>query len=271
MLLSSQAEERLQRVPALRRSREYRLYTLDGRRLLDCFQDGGRAILGHRTPGMVSRIKNDLERGLSTVLPGRDSDVLAIRLRELVPGGGNLGCFRNLDRALDCVRGLGETADPSVTEPFAPISQIVFWRPFLPDKVWQAVLETDPMVVMPLLPGPPILQMQPALFRRGTLPRNETVPRVEISCAVSAVDALSNAQPRGSLPVPGFRSVGPYLFLDVETDYDFVFDSFLEGGILLSPEPTVPSIIPAIMSAGERVKLERIAQSVLTGETHHGY
>ena len=36
------------RVPVIRRARGYRLYGFDGRRCLDLFQDGGRAVLGHR-------------------------------------------------------------------------------------------------------------------------------------------------------------------------------------------------------------------------------
>jgi hypothetical protein len=56
-------------MPRIRRARGYRLYGLDGRRYLDLYQDGGRAILGHRGGRAVTAMKNALSEGLHSCLP----------------------------------------------------------------------------------------------------------------------------------------------------------------------------------------------------------
>ena len=53
----------LRTVPHVLRDRGWRLYTQQGR-LIDLWQYGGRAILGHNPPGMLRAIKNNAERGL---------------------------------------------------------------------------------------------------------------------------------------------------------------------------------------------------------------
>lgn len=50
--------------PELRRARGYRLYTRDGGRLLDLYQDDGRAFLGHDPAGLSLAMKAEIERGL---------------------------------------------------------------------------------------------------------------------------------------------------------------------------------------------------------------
>lgn len=50
-------------LPVIKRSRGYRLYSLDGKRYLDFYQEGGKAILGSRPVGFSLALKNEIEKG----------------------------------------------------------------------------------------------------------------------------------------------------------------------------------------------------------------
>jgi hypothetical protein len=56
-------------VPAVLRARGFRFYTQGGRRLVDLWQDGGAAVLGHTPAGILRELKNTAERGLFAPLP----------------------------------------------------------------------------------------------------------------------------------------------------------------------------------------------------------
>jgi len=56
-------------LPVIRRARGYRLYGQDGRRYLDLWQGGGRALLGHRPARVTTVLKNVISTGLVTDLP----------------------------------------------------------------------------------------------------------------------------------------------------------------------------------------------------------
>ncbi len=55
--------------PELRRARGYRLYTRSGARLLDFYQDDGRAFLGHDPKGVSRAMKAEMDRGLHAAGP----------------------------------------------------------------------------------------------------------------------------------------------------------------------------------------------------------
>ncbi len=59
----------LKQMPAILRARAYRLYTKDGRRLIDLWLTGGAAILGHTPPNILREIKNTASRGLYSPFP----------------------------------------------------------------------------------------------------------------------------------------------------------------------------------------------------------
>ena len=50
----------MRRIPPVRRARDYHIYDESGRRYLDFYQDGGRAVLGHRPPNVAKTLKNVL-------------------------------------------------------------------------------------------------------------------------------------------------------------------------------------------------------------------
>lgn len=50
-------------LPSIKRSRGYKLYSSDGKRYLDFYQEGGKAILGSRPAGFSLALKNEIEKG----------------------------------------------------------------------------------------------------------------------------------------------------------------------------------------------------------------
>ncbi|MDR1129249.1 MAG: hypothetical protein LBL20_08050, partial [Treponema sp.] len=77
---------RFRLIPAISRARDFRLYTPDGRRLVDLWQYGGRAILGHTPPSVLREMKNTAERGLFAPLPGPQERRFLKALSALLPG-----------------------------------------------------------------------------------------------------------------------------------------------------------------------------------------
>ena len=67
--LNSEENSRINRLPVIGRARGSRLYALDGTRWLDCWADGGRALMGHRPKGVSLRLKNEIDRGLYAPYP----------------------------------------------------------------------------------------------------------------------------------------------------------------------------------------------------------
>ena len=50
--------------PAVKRAREFKLYTYDGRILIDLYRGGGRAFSGHKSGKLVLTLKNAAEQGV---------------------------------------------------------------------------------------------------------------------------------------------------------------------------------------------------------------
>ncbi|HAK45877.1 MAG TPA: hypothetical protein DCO79_08165, partial [Spirochaeta sp.] len=58
------------KIPLIRRTRDYRLYDFKGGRYLDLFLDGGRALMGHKHGRAILMMKNSLEKGMAASYPG---------------------------------------------------------------------------------------------------------------------------------------------------------------------------------------------------------
>ena len=276
MAASSETDSRLARTGRIRRCRGHRLYTGDGRRILDLWQGGGRAILGHRPAGTTARIKDDLERGLWSPLAGGRDAALAASITRLVPGceDATVRLYRNFERALNAVASVVaiDTVRDLPREPFSQDRDlsVVIWRPFLPSALWDRVLAASPDVILPVVPIPMAFQMQPVIYRDVSPPSGDLIAPVELSAAASAVDRLRNTSAPESRELDGFTSYGPYLMPVIRDDYDSVFHSFLDRDILLSPDPDTPSIVPAVISDGETALLVRAAREINTEAAGNG-
>jgi hypothetical protein len=287
-------------LPAVLRARGFRLYTQGGGRLVDLWQAGGRAVLGHNPAGVLRDLKNCAARGLFAPLPHPQERRLAKALSLLLPGR----VFRfytdrfSLYSALEAA-GFprpGPFPDPAFppagpTLPGSPAPQgPALWRPFLEP----APGPEDPPLLAPLLPwslAPWVLALDPALKDR--FPPPDPIPPVLLAAAARSVYDLAAAGPQGGRPVypqinrvlyrsspdtpSPWRRRGIYLsslslqspagIHDPSLDppaspgWDALFFRFLEGGFLIPPGPGEPLILPAVLSPGEEAGLAALLSS----------
>ena len=69
----------------VRRARGFHLYTDKKKRLLDMYLNGGRAILGHKPKGIITKYKRELEHGIYGDLPTKTTTELKRALKLLFP------------------------------------------------------------------------------------------------------------------------------------------------------------------------------------------
>ncbi|MDR2052630.1 MAG: hypothetical protein LBP80_04375 [Treponema sp.] len=289
---------RLRLVPAIRRARGFRLYTADGRRLVDLWQYGGRAILGHTPPAVLREMKNAAERGLfapfpgpregrflkalSALLPGRSFRLFPdeAALRRFLADSGIPAAVR--DPALSPA---GPSASAAVPAPVAePLPPPVLWRPFLGDKPRQSPAASPeknaapfliPVLPLPWAGAPRVLAFDAAFAAMAGA--GEPLSPVILAAASRAVYDLVAAIGRGRPPFPKitralsrggpWKRRGVYLSLAAvpgDEDYTALFRRFLDAGYLLPPSPGQPLILPGELSPGEEAKLAALLNSADT-------
>ncbi len=255
-------------IPVIRRANGFFLYTAGGDRLLDFYQDNGRAVLGHRLDGMQRIIKSTVSKGLMAPYPaGREKKVLKA-LSGLFPGAVSFGVYpekEDLYRALSRMSGIpGENivlSDP-LTEDSGSIS---LWRPFLGNSRNNAPVE------VPVLPSPggiiPYVavvyekSIDPGEFR-GISPflleiLNRTVHL--LSGTVMPEDPGHYSRFDSSL----WYRKGPYLVFRVKGKrYELLYSKALEAGILLPPSSGIPGIIPLRYEDGQVKKFLKVIKEM---------
>ena len=257
-------------VPAIRRTRAFRLYTAGGRRLVDLWQYGGAAVLGHTASGVLLVLKDTASRGLFAPFPHPASRRLEQALHRLIPDRGEIRLYgdeASADRALAAAGfpTLRDFADPALTD-LPPGVAAAFWRPWAPQS------DILPAVLAPFLPLP--WPSRPVALlcegpNAGRLPPSDILSPVVLAAAARAVDDLRTALPlRETIR---FRRTdtalaegcawtrrGPYLRPSTplsEEAYTALFRRFLESGFVLPPDPSSPAILPGELSAGEDAAL----------------
>ncbi len=269
------ARARLDRLGPIRRARGYRLYDHRGRRYLDLWQAGGRALLGHRPGGAVARIKGVLSSAPHAGLPSVYERRLLGRLRRLVPGFEPIlaACGAEARAVLDAA-GLGGEAlfDPALDAGPADARRAGLWRPAagpapLPER-WRAVAPVLPFTLGPA-PAPVCLRPDaaPALPEARAALTLTPLPAALLAAALAGLDRLPRygaaAWAAQAWPDPhgcaGWERRGPYVAARcAAAAYDGLFDRFLQAGAVLSPFHPGPSILPDEVSAGEAAALMRL-------------
>ncbi|MDR0561849.1 MAG: hypothetical protein LBG73_04090 [Spirochaetaceae bacterium] len=251
----TEAQKLLRQVPPVLRARDFRLYTQGGGRLVDLWQAGGAAVLGHTPPGVLREAKNAAERGLCSAFPHPMEGRFIKALARLFPNA----LFR-VYAGEGVVHGLS--------------AQI--WRPFLQDADPFA-LPKGASLVKPVLPwalAPAVLVLAEPPESFGGIPPSDCVAPATLAGATRSVyDLIAAESTRGKADFPKIREAledspwrrsGIYLFysepFDDET-YAGLFQRFLEGGFLLPPDRLLPAILPGILSPGEETKLARLLSS----------
>jgi hypothetical protein len=253
----------LKKIPNVLRARAYRLYTQEGRRLIDLWLTGGAAILGHTPPNILREIKNTAARGLYSPFPHFTEGRYLKALSKIFPGYS----FR-----------LYAAPPPELSVLFNS-GEAKLWRPFVNPADPFTVIENAP-VLIPVLPGIQIW--------RGGLPfglcvaaakdanyfdgekqffESDNLPPVLLAAAARGIYDLLAAPERATFNFPRiekalknsrWRRAGIYLELREKPETEewaILFQKFLEAGFLLPPAPSFPVILPGELSDGEEAKL----------------
>ncbi|MDR2941217.1 MAG: hypothetical protein LBV17_01305 [Treponema sp.] len=260
----------LKQIPAVLRARGYRLYTNEGRRLIDLWLTGGAAILGHTPPNILHEIKNTASRGLYSPLPHFTEGRYLKALSKIFPGR----TFRLY------------YAPPQELSVFFDDGNAKLWRPFANSASPLEISENAPVLV-PVLPGIQlwrrglpfglcVLAVQDSrLFDNDGLlarfPESDSLPPILLSVAVRGIYGIIKAAPeRANKKFPRiekalkkslWRRTGIYLELEEKpetTEWNALFQKFLTAGFLLPPCPSFPVILPGELSAGEEAKLAKM-------------
>ncbi|MDR0568999.1 MAG: hypothetical protein LBG87_07335 [Spirochaetaceae bacterium] len=245
------------RVPAVLRARDFRLYTEGGGRLVDLWQFGGGAVLGHTPSGVLREVKNTAERGLFGAFPHCMERRLAKALSLIFPSGA----FRVY-------------ADETGFQRAAEGCPMQVWRPFTREGD-AFYVPADTPVLQAVLPW--VLSPKTAVCYGQTeedFPPSDYLSPVILAGTVRSVyDLIAAAPNRGKADFPkilnalansDWRRAGIYLSYKEPLDekaYAEMFERFLDSGFLLPPDRNLPAILPGILSQGEEAELARLLRS----------
>jgi hypothetical protein len=258
----------LRLVPPILRARDFRLYTQNGRRLVDLWQYGGAAILGHTPAGLLRSLKNTAERGLFVPLPHPQENRVIKALTVLLPDM-TFRLYRS-DTALRCALNAGGCSAPvdaPLSDPAIPAASTpIRWRPFL-DIALPPACPLIPVLPLPWPDAPRVLAL-PSTLQDAVFPASELLSPLTLAAATRSVYDLIAATPaRGRVHYPrieealtksSWKRRGIYLYCGANVDeyaYAEIFRQFLEQGFLIPPERNQPLILPGVLSAGEEAKL----------------
>ncbi len=227
----------------------------------------------------MTRLKAVLDRGVLVPFPSPGEQRLTRAVGRLFAGFPpfRVAVFSSEARAIGALSRATGSA-PAACLSLEPVATTVghdsgtlstpavsYWRPFL--SAWNAAGHlADGGILLPILPAGMLSDAQVVVYPPdGFELESDLISEPVLTILATAADALCSAAERPVVPMTGFASAGPYLVpMPVVGDplsdgYDTIFDHFLGAGVLLSPEPSVPSIYPGELSDGERRLLETVA------------
>jgi hypothetical protein len=267
-LLNDNAFSLLRLVPTVLRARDFRLYTKDGKRLIDLWQNGGAAVLGHTPPAFLRELKNTASRGLFAPFPHFLEDRYYKALSRIFTNR-NFRLYATPPQELFTLVENGEAA---------------LWRPFCDLAAPLAVPENAPPILIPIVPGIQgwrddlplglcVLAIDSHDKKAASLPPGDFISPVLLAAAARGLyDLITAAPERAKTPCPRiaqngrWRRQGIYLSLTQtpsSEEWTALFRRFLDGGFLLPPVPSQPIILPGILSAGEKTKLAGLLQDLV--------
>ena len=244
-------------LPVIKRSREYFLYDINGKRYLDLFQDEGRAILGHRIDGMTGVIKSTAAKGLTAAYPSIYSNRIEKQLKFLFPFVSNFSIYSNIERALSAISksenkmiNMNDFIDfPVKSEGYA------YWRPFIgSDLDWQKFKFFIPILPFPGNFGPIVVGNNTA---KELGPSDLLSPMIcdmliKSIASLSRVIKKDDCMDRSVFESPVWDRIGPYLRFKLEkSDYLTLFKKALDKMVLLPPNPVYPGILPCHIEDGQ--------------------
>jgi hypothetical protein len=274
-------DDLLRLVPQVLRARGWRLYTAkssvakDSRaafRLVDLWQYGGRAILGHTPPGVLRAIKNNAERGLFAALPHVAEQRFYKALSAILPGYS----FRfyppeDLPQLLQKIPLIINKNKTAVWRPFLDVQEGNRANCVCDALAGSVEVQLKAPVLLPVLPCPfpgvpAVIAFNPDDTALLELPPSRLMSPVSLAAATRAIYDLLVNPGRGQIRFPkienslkksaAWKQQGIYLsFVGSPNNYTAVFTAFLEKGFLLPPSAEDPAILPGELSPGEEAKL----------------
>ncbi len=267
--------EGLALLPPIRRARGWRLYAENGKRFLDLWQDDSRGILGAKGTGVGTVAKAAVDKGLCSPLPSVHGQRLKAAIRKAWPGWEGIRFFADSSQAakalgLETAGGESgadflhdparELCDPDRGRALNAAGSILLLRPFSEHLGGD---ESGFRAAWLRLPCPRVLAPIVILFRETAeaAPPVEPVPPILLASAVKAL-----AEYCGYRAAVGeeswkradrrilrlFERRGPWLFPRCPREaYGRLFRAALDKGILLSPDPGLPSMLPGEFDDGE--------------------
>lgn len=238
-------------LPRLKRAREYHFYDLHGRRYVDLWQEGGRFLLGRRPKGISLTLKNALDQGLSGALPSVYEGRALRQLVKLLPGAEGAALFRNADSLYRRAAQWGQTP--------------ALWRPFtaqpLPTNGLTALLlpaSASPVVAAVWTGNPPADWGSDLVSPADLAAYVQALHHFERWTTEEAPAALAVWADLSALFPASWTKEGPWLQPPrlPDAEWPAVAAHFLAAGFVIPPSPQTVWVLPAVLSPGERKKLQ---------------
>lgn len=197
-------------LPTIRRARGFHLYDEHGRRYLDLYQNGGRAILSHRPPGLGARVKGTMAQGLWGDYPSLWMRRLEAALRALFPSYPQVRVYATAQRAVEAAGDA--VSDPALGEQ-VDAGGAAWWRPFLRDGSGGAGAADPgtaggapavdpgqpPAILLPVLPFPASFAPQPVCARvEAALPDSDAVSPILLAGLCHAAGLVGAGLPEAA-------------------------------------------------------------------------
>jgi hypothetical protein len=257
----------LKQIPVIVRARGFRLYTQKGQRLIDLWQNGGAAVLGHTPPNILRELKNTASRGLYAPFPHFTESRYLKALLKIFPEYS----FRIYSAPPPELTTLFDSGDAKL------------WRPFIDPETPFLIKQEKSSLLIPVLPGiqlwrgelPLGLCVAAAISedQLAQFPLSDTLSPVLLAVAARGLYDLLASSQRAKPALPHtdkvlqkttiWRWQGIYLTLKekpLTETWETLFRQFLEAGFLLPPTPLQPVILPGEMSNGEDKKLAELLE-----------
>ncbi|MDR2481516.1 MAG: hypothetical protein LBD07_04385 [Spirochaetaceae bacterium] len=258
--LIGQSFQSFGKVPVIKRARGWRLYTQDGKRLVDLWQAGGASVLGHKPVRVTAELKSAAERGLYAPLPTFYEERLYKALKKLFP-----------DKVFRIYKDDFSLNHALIQAGFDIQSfKITIWRPFSGENPVHSEQKNLFIPVLPFPSAPRTLVLDKILQKK--FPPSDLVSPVLVACTAQAVNNLAAHPERGAVlyeeietAIKGglkWRRAGIYIYsMNSEEDCDRRFELFLRHGFLTSPLKNDPLILPGELSLGEERRLASLLAS----------
>lgn len=242
-------------IPTIKRAREFKLYTYDGKVLLDLYRENGRGFCGYKFGKLVFTLKNLAEQGVFAAYPSVYENRLKKALLSAFPQFSEVAFFANLKEASNALGRL--STETHFSDPILePTTKALRWRPTLPIES-----KADFLLVTPPDSGFSTVEI---ILSNSPLSTNLKLSPVEAGVLTRVFYDWIALSQKGlgeapSLDLPAWEQKGFYMRYKGE-DYQQQWKKALTEGVLLSPpgvENSPVALLPLSATKGEWGKIRR--------------